>query len=225
MSKLRTALLGAIASVALLGGASAAFAQSRSGETRTIQVPAGAVVIVLPPGMVAPRIAGMSGGPAVVARDRPLQVALPMGGMPDAFAMMRHMEQLMNQSDAVFNAPMFDMASQQRLMEAAMRGVGAQMGTLPDGAQGVVVTSFSDGHGSCTRRVVYSGHGAPTVQVSSTGGAACGAPGLSPTATRPAAQPDVTPPAPAATRTWRVDNQVRQPAAKLPRMVVAQLSD
>ena len=38
--------------------------------------------------------------------------------------------------------------------------------------RGVFVTSFSDGHGTCTRRVTYTGSGAPPrVAVSSTGNA------------------------------------------------------
>lgn len=213
MRKLRNVLLGAVASVALLAGASAAYAQSGP-QTRTIEVPAGAVVIVLPQGG-AMDAAFPAGSPS-------LDAAFPLGGMADMAAMMRHMAAMMNQSDAIFHEPMG--MDPDRLMQAAMRDMtqGMANGTM----RSVVVTSFSDGRGSCTRRVVYDGSGAPKVQVSATGDASCG-PLASPNATRPAAAPRIETPAPSPARTWRVMNQTNPDLAApgTHRVLVAQLGN
>ena len=66
----------------------------------------------------------------------------------------------------------------------------------------VVVTSFSDGRNTCTRRVTYAGDGsAPKVEVRSTGGGCAGG-GI------PAASPDITPaPARSMPRTLEVENR------------------
>jgi hypothetical protein len=215
MRKFTTALLGAAASAAMLTASAAAFAQTGPApRTRVIQVPEGAVVLVLQPGQ-------MQTMPfAAPAFDT--DIAFP--AMPDPLTMIRQMDaqmdQMMAQTRAAFGA-------QNRLVEAAMNG----MPVTGPGVRSVVVTSFSDGHGTCTRRVVYGGDGAaPKVEVSATGNAACGPAGIMPGATTPAAAPSFAPqpqaPAPAApppTRTWRVENRV-QPAGARP-MMVAQLSD
>jgi hypothetical protein len=170
MSAPRSALIGAMASAALLAGTAAGFAQNSAPEgSRLIAVPPGAVVLVLPAGAVA--------GPAQ-------DVAFPFPDMPPPFAMMRQMDQMMAdmQHDFALQA-----AALRDAPEGALRQVGGPVA-------GVVVTSFSDGHGTCTQRITYRGDGsAPVVQVSSTGGNACAGAGLP--AGGPAIQaPDHAPP-------------------------------
>jgi hypothetical protein len=216
MRSFRTVWLGAAASVAMLTATATAFAQSGPApRTRLIQVPQGAVVLVLQPGQM--QTVPFTGGPAFDA-------AFPVPAMPDPVTMIRQMDARMDQMMAETRAAF---GAQDRLIEAAMNGTPV----AGPGVRGVVVTSFSDGHGTCTRRVVYGGDGgAPKVEVSSTGDASCVSAGAMPGATTPAAAPSFgprpQPPAPAApspTRTWRVDNRV-QPAGTRP-MMVAQLGD
>ena len=117
MRKPRAMLLGALAGLALLG-AGTAFAQSGADtETRVIQVPKGAVVLVLPPGTLVP---GAMPGPA-------------------------------------FTGPY-------------------QLQQVSGDIHSVVVTSVSNGHGTCTRTVTSTGDAAALkVEVKTTGdAAACG---------------------------------------------------
>jgi hypothetical protein len=184
----RTALFGALASAALLAGTVAAFAQNRSPQAdRLIAVPPGAVVLVLPAG------AGAVPVPAAEA------VALPFPDMPSPFAMMRQMDQMMA-----------EMQHDVALQAAALRDM--QAGGLPamgGPVAGVVVTSFSDGHGTCTRRITYRGDGsAPVVQVSASGAAACAGAGL------PVGAPAIQAPDRASPHLIQVRNQTR-PAAPL----------
>ncbi len=80
----RTILFGAVAGLALLG-AGTAFAQSgASAETRVIQVPKGAVVLVLPPGTLLPAGAMMP-GPA-------FDPGFPFVQMPDTSVLVRQMD-------------------------------------------------------------------------------------------------------------------------------------
>jgi hypothetical protein len=215
----RTALLGAVAAAALLGGVGAASAQSNTlgnpaNETRVIQVPRGAVVLVLQPG-------------AMSAMPMSAMPMMPFPAMPDPVAMLRQMDaqmarmnQMMEVSERAFADPAF--LAPDRTIEAALQG----MPVAGPGMRGVVVTSFSDGHGTCTRRVTYGGDGAaPKIEVSATGDASCGPAGSLPGATRPAAAPDIQTPQPAAPRTWRVENRVPPKSVAGQPMVVAELSD
>jgi hypothetical protein len=185
MRSTRTALLGAVAAIALLG-AGTAFAQSgANAETRVIQVPKGAVVLVLPPGTIFPS-AGMFGLPA---QGPAVDAGFPFAAMPDAARLIRQMNDQMNEMmsrmQRAFAAPAF--TAPDRTIEA----------TLPAGGnvQSVVVTSFSDGHGTCTQRITYAGNGAaPKVEVSSTGNASC-----PPMHTAPVASPGSP-----TTQTWSV---------------------
>jgi hypothetical protein len=165
MKASRTALIGAVASAALLGTAAAGFAQSpTSQQGRVITVPPGAVVLVLPAGAVA--------APA-------FDTGFGFPDMPSPVAMIRQMDQMMADMQRSFAS--FD---PNRTIEAAMGGPPPAAGPVA----GVVVTSFSDGHGTCTQRITYKGDGsAPVVQVASTGDA-CASAGL------PAATPAVQTP-------------------------------
>ncbi len=155
----KTALLAAAgAAVGLIVSVGSAGAESPA--TRTIQVPAGAVVLVLP---------GM--GPDAA------RVLVPAQRLEPGFAMapltMTGFDEAFRQMDAQIDAQMH------RMMEIAQRDfaiappnqmVPAALGEAPRFGTGVVVTSFSDGRHSCTQRVTYGGNGeAPVVQTAGDG--------------------------------------------------------
>jgi hypothetical protein len=186
MKASRNALIGAVASVALLGTAAAGFAQSPLPQPgRVIAVPPGAVVLVLPAGAVQ--------APA-------FDTAFPFPDMPSPVAMIRQMDQMMaNMQRGFANTGWLD---PNRTIEAAMPGMPQPGGAVA----GVVVTSFSDGHGICTQRITYKGDGsAPVVQVSSTGDAcaSAGAP------VSPSAAPEVQMPSHAAPHLIQVRDNTR----------------
>jgi hypothetical protein len=165
MKASRTALIGAVASVALLGTAAAGFAQAPPGQqARMIAVPPGAVVLVLPAGSMAATT---------------LDTGFPFPDMPSPVAMIRQMDQMMADMQRSFANPAW--LDPSRTVDAALHGLPQTGGAVA----GVVVTSFSNGHGTCTQRITYRGDGtAPVVQVASTGDA-CASAGL------PATAPDV----------------------------------
>ncbi len=225
MRKSRAALLGAAASLALGGGVGATYAQSRnSAQGRVIHVPPGAVVIVLPGGAMPmapfsaasmiPTAPMMLAGPA-------LSAPFPFAAMPDAAAMMRQANQMLNQMlEAAHGGSLGGFAHPAwigpgQTVEAATRGTRQLGGAV----RGVFVTSFSDGHGTCTQRVIYGGNGAaPKVEVSSTGNA-CASEAV------PMAAPGVqVRPQRAVPRTWQVDYRTRFPARPIP-LRVAQLGN
>jgi len=148
----RTILLGAVAGLALLG-AGTAFAQNvSSAETRVIQVPKGAVVLVLPPDALP--------GPTFAA-------GFPFAQMPDTDALVRQMDQMMDRMQHIFADPAFTGPYQ-------VQQAGGDV-------HGVVVTSFSNGHGTCTRTVTYTGDAAaPKIEVKTTGDASCDSPQAAP---------------------------------------------
>ena len=200
MHKLKLTLLGA-ASLALLGGG-AAYAQSRTAQQgQVIEVPPGAVVLVLPGG---------------VMRAMPMSGPMSDAAFPFPSDMMRQMDQMMADTQRVFDSPAWTAPDQ--TIEAAMQDMPQLGGRMA----GVVVTSFSDGHSTCTRRVTYSGNGAaPKVEVSATGGG-CGSAGIPAAApSTPAAMPDYVAPRPAIPRTLRVENRSRTAAP----MEVAELGN
>ncbi|MBS0562541.1 MAG: hypothetical protein JSR21_21040 [Proteobacteria bacterium] len=178
MKASRGAAVAAVASMALLASVAASFAQSPAQSDavrgRTIQVPPGAVVIVLPPGAAAVP-AGFDAG-------------FPFAAMPSPVAMFQEMDRMMADMQRGFAS--LPWLAPDRVVPAAAAGTG-----MPAGMSGVVVTSFSNGHGTCTQRIVYGGNGAaPQVQTVSTGGNACAAAGL-PSSVTPAAQPQAPRPA------------------------------
>lgn len=149
MTSLRKTLLGACLALPL-AAAGTAMAAPPAGS-RTITVPEGAVVLILPgPGMTASPMATTE--VATPANDPLLrlvaeQEAVMHHVMVEQQMMMRHMLAEMG--------PMFadppGMGSMNRMIEAAMHGA-----PVAGQGAGVVVTSVSDGHGMCSQRVVYS---------------------------------------------------------------------
>ncbi len=154
------AIAGVIASLVVVGGAGAALAQGRAAPRgQVIEVPPGATVIVLPGGMV----------PAMPSWSAPaFDAALPTPAMPDAATLWRQVDEMLANAQRAFAAPVFTdpaWATPDRVIEAAMRHASGPV-------SGVLVTSFSDGQRTCTRRVTYSGDAAsPRVQVNATGNA------------------------------------------------------
>jgi hypothetical protein len=172
MRKPTLAAAGAAAALALVGSAGIAAAQSPSRANRLIEVPPGAVVLVLPAGAI----------PAMSSPGPMMDAAFPLPAMPGMSRMIQRMDQMMLDAQRAFASPAW--TDPARTVEAAMRRMPGAEGPV----SGVIVTSFSDGHGTCTQRVVYSGNSAvPKVNVSSTGNAcAClGKPVDLPTARQP----------------------------------------
>ncbi len=169
-------VLGMVAGGLLAGGA--AFAQDTQVQHgRVIQVPPGAVVLVLPAGTP------MQSMPAFNAAF-PFP-AFPFAAMPSPAGMFREIEQVMANAQRAFANPAWTV--QNRTIDVAMPQAGSPYTS-------VVVTSVSDSHGTCTRRITYAGNGAaPKVEVSSTGDA-CAHAGMG--AGMPISSPDVKAPQP-----------------------------
>jgi len=183
MPGLRSSLLGAAAAALLLAGGGTACAQS---GTQVIRVPAGSVVLVLPPGS-AP--AASVGGP--------FDIGFPFAGMPGVAGLMHQMNQMLNEEQELFAAPVW--TAPDRTIEAALR----QLPPLGPGVSGVMVTTVSNGRGTCTQRVIYGGNGAaPKVEVSSTGNGSCGAMQFG--RTGPITSPEIRAPQQPGPRTWQV---------------------
>ncbi len=180
MQKTRITAIGAIAALTLLGGVGATFAQSGPAQySRVIEAPPGVMVLVLPG-------AALSPPQAMIDADFPTPATL-----------MQRIDRMMAEAQRAFAAPSW--AARDRTIDAAWR----QMPLAGGSVTGMVVTSFSNGHGTCTQRVTYAGNGAaPLVEVSSTGNA-CAQAGMP--AAIPARQ---APPAPQRTmpRTLQVKN-------------------
>ncbi|MBN9562159.1 MAG: hypothetical protein J0H14_15745 [Alphaproteobacteria bacterium] len=152
----KLAAVGAAAALALVGSAGIAAAQSPSHASRVIEVPPGAVVLVLPAGSM----------PAISWPGPMVETAFPMPAMPDMSRLVRQMDQMMLDAQHAFASPAW--TDPARTIEAAMRQMPAAEGPVSE----VVVTSFSDGRGTCTQRVVYSENdAAPKINVSSAGNA------------------------------------------------------
>lgn len=167
MTTTRKALLGACLALPL-AYAGTALAAPPAGP-RTITVPPGAVVLILP-------------GAATTGTSPFTTPAAFPSGDPDPLlqlvaqqdAMMQGMMAQMNAAFAqtMFPSPMFP--SMNGMIQAAMRGV-------PQAGQGagMVFTSVSNGPGVCSERVVYSypaNGGKPRVTMTRSGNA-CGTPG------------------------------------------------
>jgi len=157
----------AVAAAALL--ATGGIASAASPNSRIVEVPPGAVVLVLPAEAVP-----MMAPPGFGFDD----------AMPSPAALLTQVDQMMQQ--------MFDTPSQDRLLEAALRQM--QAGAPMAGVSGMSITTVSNGNQSCTRQVIYGGNGAaPRIDVRMTGNA-CGSSGMpaalpDQTAPVPAAQP------------------------------------
>jgi len=101
--------------------------------------------------------------------------------------------------DQQMDQMMADMQRGFATQEAALRSLPQAEG----GVTSVVVTSVTNGHGTCTQRVTYAGNGAPpVVQVSSTGDA-CASAGM------PAATPGTQAPASGAPHLIQVRDNTR----------------
>lgn len=169
-------VLGIVAGGLLAGGA--AFAQdTQVRHGRVIQVPPGAVVLVLPAGTPIRSMPSFNAAFPVPA--------FPFAAMPSPGDMFREIEQVMANAQRAFANPAW--AVQNRTIDVAMpRGSGPY--------SSVVVTSVSDGHGICTQRITYAGNGAaPKVEVRSTGDA-CAHVGMG--AGMPISSPDMKAPQP-----------------------------
>jgi hypothetical protein len=165
----RNALLGACLALPLAAYGASATAAPPSGP-QTINVPPGAVVLILPgAGEMAPPAVG---APAVPAGD-PL---LRMVGEQDA--MMQHM---MAEMTAAFAQPTWPF-TQPTWPAQIDRTIQAAFGGLPTNlpGAGMVVTSFSGGPGVCTERMtyVYPANGAQPQVTMTHSGNACGAIGV-----------------------------------------------
>jgi hypothetical protein len=184
MRKTTTAIIGAagLAALGLINGdARAQGAQVQSGQI--IQIPPGAVVLVLPAG--------------IPMQSMPMfQAAFPFPPMASPSAMFREMEQVMANAQRTFADPGW--AGQNGTLEVTMPQAGGSFSS-------VVVTSVTDKSGTCTQRITYaSNDAAPKVEIRSTNGAACAAMGM------PAAAPDVNAPQRrAAPHTLMVDRRSR----------------
>ena len=182
MQASRSAVIGAAAVAALLGSAVAGYAQTAPAQTpRMIEVPPGAVVLVLP--------AATFAAPPMPA----METMMPFPAMPSPAAMLREINAMMADAQRAFAMPVQIQGA--RTIDAA----------LPQGAapvSGIFVTTVSDGRGTCTRRVVYSGSAAPQVEVS---GNACTGAGL------PTAAPEIKAPAKPTQHLIEVNNQPHKP--------------
>jgi len=203
MRKPNLATLSVAAALALAGTAGIAAAQTPSRAGRVIEVPPGAVVLILPAGA-----AQAMPWPGARLDAATLDAAFPFPAMPDTARLVRQMDRMMLDTERAFANPAW--TDPARTIEAAMRRMPSAEGPV----SGVMVTSFSDGRGTCTQRVVYSGTGAaPKVDVSSTGNA-CGRTG------NPVALPETQPSRRVIPHTIQVENH----AGARP-MEVAQLRD
>jgi hypothetical protein len=167
--RLRNALLGACLALPLAGWGGAALAQTDA--VRTITVPAGAVVLILPS-------ADAATGPVVVPGMPTRATAGPPAGDPlvrliaEQDAMMNSM---MAEVNAAFGAPMWP-AQMDQMMRAAFSGLPVG----PTGGAGAVLTQVSGGPGVCSERMTYvypANGGKPRVTVTRSGDA-CGAFGV-----------------------------------------------
>lgn len=198
---MRHALLGACLALPLLATGTALAAEP---APRTITVPPGAVVLILPSAdttTVTQPFAGMT-GPRIA--DPMLQLI----ALQDAM-----IRTAMAQMDAPFAQPMFPPMN--RMIEAALNGA-------PMPGQGVttVFTSVTDGPGVCSEHVVYeykANGGKPLVTLTRSGNA-CAPIGT--TAPTEAAQPLSPPPAAAPAhgpRLWTVSDPPRPIETGTPR--------
>jgi hypothetical protein len=202
----RNALLGACLALPLAAHAGSALAGSSS-DTRTITVPPGAVVLILPT------------ADAVAMPSTQSAAVLPAGDpllrlVAEQNAMMRNMMAEMN---AAFAQPMWPTQMDQMIRAA--------FGTMPANAagSGVIFTSVSGGPGVCSEHVTYTypGNGAkPQVTMSRSGGA-CGSLGV--TGPRsviqplPAQRPEAPVAPPSGPHLWTVSDPPQQiEASKLP---------
>lgn len=191
-------LLIAGAAVGVLAIAGTAAAQEQA--MRTIQVPANAVVLVLP---------GASGmQPGVVRATGPIRAGVAPGFDALFRRMDAQMQAIMQAAERSFALP--GTFAPERTFQAALGRLA------PGSAAGVVVTSFSDGRHRCTQRVTYTGNGAaPVIRTSGDGCA------LLPRGPVPALAPET---GSLRARSPLVQAMTRQPATAQP-MTIASLGD
>ena len=187
---MKHALFGACLALPLLATGTA-FAAAPA--PRTIAVPPGAVVLILPSADSSVATPAFNTSPGAQFADPMLRLIAAQDAMMDQ--MMAHMQ-------AAFAQPVFpDMNG---MIRAALAGT-----PTPGPGTGMVFTSVSAGPGVCTERMVYSypaAGGAPRVTVTRSGDA-CAAPGgnapteaVQPIAPAPVAKPAQGP------RLWTVSD-------------------
>jgi hypothetical protein len=161
----RTALLGACLALPFLGYAGSALGQSPE-DVRTVTVPPGSVVLVLP------GLGGMAAPWFTTNANTPQQGDPLVRMIAEQDAMMREMSAEMN---AAFAQPLIPPAINRQIndmIEAAMRGQPPA-----NGGSTMVFTSVIAGTGTCNEQVAYvdpGNGGKPRVTVSRNGNA-CGA--------------------------------------------------
>ncbi len=176
----------------MLGAVASAglLASMSAGFAQATPEPGGRMIAVPPGAVVLVLPAGME---PVGAFDMP--------DLPSPLAMIRQIDQQMDRM----------MADMQRGLATPAAAMSGEAGPVA----GVVVTSFSNGHGTCTQRVTYKGDGsAPVVQIAATGD---GCDGVSLPAATPGATPGIVPAGstPAAPHVIQVRNGNHGPAAPL----------
>jgi hypothetical protein len=200
MKASRTALVATVAATALVGSVAVAMAQSSMAQSsvvarqRVIEVPPGATVIVLPAG-----VSATAGDTA--------ETGFPLADMPSPVSMIRQIDDMMAALQNSFTAPAW-------FGSGPLTQAGFPAPPVPQGpVSGVVVTSYSDGHGVCTQRITYAGNGsAPVVHVSDAGNACSGLDLPRPASAVPAAAPDRIAPPHGAPHLIHVRDNTRAPA-------------
>jgi hypothetical protein len=140
-------VLSAVSGLALLAGTGVALAKSTGAKSteQVFPIAPGVKLVVTSQGLRTP----------VLVQTSSMPVLMPI--MPNPFAMMQQIAQTLT-------------AAQQSLMQESFMPVA--LPTLPRGASAVVITSFSNGRGTYTQRIVYPADGgAPQVHVSTVGDA------------------------------------------------------
>lgn len=224
----RKALLAAGLALPVAGIAAAGAHAASARVERTIRVPAGSIVLVLP-GAAANAVAGAAPMTRAQMTRAPVTRA-PMATVPADFPVLR----MMARQDAMARRMMHQMhvldqltmalPDPAQMLRSVMDQVGHPMRLAP--GSGVVTTVVSGGRGVCRQTVTYraTANGArPQVHVVQTGDA-CGALaahrpiGVTQTVPQsPAARPDTVPaPSPHHPRLWSVSDPA-QVTAGMPR--------
>jgi hypothetical protein len=190
-----TTLALAAAALALLAGSATANAQDAAPHVKVIELVPGAVLLVTPDGPAAQRQAWQVEGLPMPRFGMP-GFAMPGFAMPGfampgfAMAPLPDPETMLQQIDRMMARTMQALDGGQAIDAAGPGAMPAAAGPGATGqVAGVVVTSFSDGTSTCTRRVVYpAGGGVARVEVSASG-PACAQAGFATPAAQPAPPP------------------------------------
>ena len=186
MRRLRTALLGGIAALALAGLAGTAAAQDSNTHVMKVQLPGGGVAEIRYTGNVPPQVV-VANGPASLAAFDP---SPSLFGPDSPFGMMERVSAEMDRQAAVMLARAESLAAQART--GSPQVIETALGKMPPGSAGYSYVSTLSSNGVCTQSVEITsqGNGAPKVVSHSSGN--CG-PGTS--AAGPVNLPVAHPPA------------------------------